>query len=154
MNHFKHLLFLSILCSLVLFTNCGEDADAIAEELEALQYTLVVDVTPIEGGIVSYQNGPYLEGTKITLTASSNTHYAFKEWTGALNGTANPAELIMNANVSVTAVFELLDTDGDGITDDIDACQTPDSCGSLYIQNGVLGAISQLATLSLEVYLI
>ena len=37
---------------------------------------------------------------------------------------------------------------------DIDACQTPDSCGSLYIQNGVLGAISQLATLSLEVYLI
>ena len=27
MNHFKHLLFLSILCSLVLFTNCGEDED-------------------------------------------------------------------------------------------------------------------------------
>jgi len=27
MKHFKHLLFLSILCSLVLFTNCGEDSD-------------------------------------------------------------------------------------------------------------------------------
>ena len=25
MKHFKHLLFLSILCSLVLFTNCGDD---------------------------------------------------------------------------------------------------------------------------------
>lgn len=27
MKHFKHLLFQSILCSLVLFTNCGEDED-------------------------------------------------------------------------------------------------------------------------------
>ena len=27
MNHLKHLLFLSIICSLVLFTNCGEDED-------------------------------------------------------------------------------------------------------------------------------
>ena len=27
MKHIKHLLFLSILCSLVLFTNCGEDSD-------------------------------------------------------------------------------------------------------------------------------
>tara|TARA_B110001452_G_scaffold104673_1_gene86786 strand:+ start:84 stop:521 length:438 start_codon:yes stop_codon:yes gene_type:complete len=27
MKHFKHFLFLSILCSLVLFTNCGEDSE-------------------------------------------------------------------------------------------------------------------------------
>jgi len=27
MKHFKHLLFLSLLCSLVLFTNYGEDSD-------------------------------------------------------------------------------------------------------------------------------
>ena len=27
MKHFKHLLFLSILCSLVLFTNCGEEEE-------------------------------------------------------------------------------------------------------------------------------
>ncbi|MDC1517499.1 hypothetical protein N8385_07225, partial [Cyclobacteriaceae bacterium] len=27
MKHFKHLLLLSILCSLVFFTNCGEDSD-------------------------------------------------------------------------------------------------------------------------------
>tara|TARA_B110000211_G_scaffold190239_1_gene216703 strand:- start:1425 stop:1529 length:105 start_codon:yes stop_codon:yes gene_type:complete len=34
MKNFKQLLFLSILCSLVLFTNCGEeDAAAIADEL-------------------------------------------------------------------------------------------------------------------------
>ena len=27
MKNFKHLLFLSILCSLVLFTNCGDSDD-------------------------------------------------------------------------------------------------------------------------------
>ena len=27
MKNFKHLLFLSIVCSLVYFTNCGEDED-------------------------------------------------------------------------------------------------------------------------------
>ena len=32
MKHFKHLLFLSILCSLVLFTNCGEGDDPVADD--------------------------------------------------------------------------------------------------------------------------
>ena len=31
MKHFKHLLFLSILCSLVLFTNCGDSDDPVAD---------------------------------------------------------------------------------------------------------------------------
>ena len=33
MKHFKYLLFLSILCSLVLFTNCGgEGEDHVADD--------------------------------------------------------------------------------------------------------------------------
>ena len=31
MKHFKNLLFLSILCSLVLFTNCGDSDDPVAD---------------------------------------------------------------------------------------------------------------------------
>ena len=31
MKHFKYLLFLSILCSLVLFTNCGDSDDPVAD---------------------------------------------------------------------------------------------------------------------------
>ena len=124
MKHIKHLLFLSILCSLVLFTNCGDSDDPIPEEEE---FTLTVLVFPTEGGSVSYQSGSFTEGTKVTLTATANDNYAFKEWTGAFNGTTNPMDLIMNANNSVTAVFELLDTDGDGVTDDIDVCSnTPE----------------------------
>ena len=32
MKYFKHLLFLSILCSLVLFNACGEDDDPVADD--------------------------------------------------------------------------------------------------------------------------
>ena len=32
MRHFKHLIFLSILCSLVLFTNCGDSDDVVPFE--------------------------------------------------------------------------------------------------------------------------
>ena len=73
-----------------MFTNCGEDEDT--------NYNLTVEVSPTEGGTVSYQNGPFQRGTKDTLTASANANFVFKEWTGAFNGTINPIELIMNAN--------------------------------------------------------
>jgi len=142
MKNVKHLLFLSILCSLVLFTNCGDSDDPVADDTtdttgdtntdddssETVKYDLTVEISPIEGGLVSYQSGPFTEGTKVTLTATANDNYAFKEWTGAFNGTTNPMELIMNADNTVTAVFELLDTDGDGVTDDIDVCSdTPEN---------------------------
>jgi hypothetical protein len=119
MKRVKHLLFLSILCSLVLFTNCGDGDDPVAVEEK---FTLTVLISPTEGGSVSYQPGPFTEGTNVALTATANENYSFKEWTGTFNGTTNPMELIMNANNSVTAVFELLDTDGDGVTDDLDIC--------------------------------
>ena len=32
MKNIKHLLFLSILCSLVLFTNCGDSDDPVADD--------------------------------------------------------------------------------------------------------------------------
>ncbi len=97
-----------------MFTNCGEDEDT--------NYNLTVEVSPTEGGTVSYQNGPFQRGTKVTLTASANANFVFKEWTGAFNGTINPIELIMNANNTVTAVFEYLDLDNDGVQDNVDNC--------------------------------
>ena len=58
MKHIKHLLFLSILCSLVSFTNCGDSDDVNVEDLK---YTLTVEVSPIDGGTVSYQSGPFVQ---------------------------------------------------------------------------------------------
>ena len=60
--------------------------------------TLTVEASPNDGGTVSYQISPFLAGIKVILTASPNTHYGFKEWTGAFNRVTNPIELIRNAN--------------------------------------------------------
>ena len=64
MKNIKHLLFLSILCSLVLFTNCGEDSDLPADtptnttdestddgSTDPVNYTLTL--TASEGGTVT-----------------------------------------------------------------------------------------------------
>ena len=63
MKHFKHLLFLSILCSLVLFNACSEDdANAIEANSKA---TLTVTASPSEGGSVSPPGGTYDAGTTV-----------------------------------------------------------------------------------------
>ena len=35
MNHFKNILLYSFICSLVLFTNCGEDSDDVAADADS-----------------------------------------------------------------------------------------------------------------------
>ena len=144
----KHLLFLSILCSLVFFTNCGEDVVAVEK------FTLTILISPSEGGSVAYENGFYEEGEKVTLVATANEYYGFKEWKGDFNGEINQfgayqIVITMTANnTEVTAVFELKDTDGDGVTDDKDICpDTPiglfpniDGCSNFQVlQNMEIG---------------
>ena len=51
MKNFKHLLFLSILCSLALFTNCGDSDDPVADT---------------ESGFI------YLDENGVTIKASSD----------------------------------------------------------------------------------
>ena len=86
MKHFKHLLFLSILCSLVLFTNCGEDdANAIETNSKA---TLTVTASPSEGGSVSPPGGTYDAGTTVEVTATANTDYSFSGWAGDFEGSS------------------------------------------------------------------
>ena len=85
MKHLKHLLFLSILCSLVLFTNCGEDSD------DPLADVAIGDT--YQGGIIFYileegDNG-YMEGEVHGLIAAKEDQIttAGAEW-----GTAGSAE--------------------------------------------------------------
>jgi uncharacterized repeat protein (TIGR02543 family) len=47
----------------------------------------------------------YADGTVVALTATAATGWTFTGWNGALTGTANPQNLTMNANKSVTATF-------------------------------------------------
>ena len=118
MNSLKHLLFLNILCSLVLFTNCGEDSeDAITSKP-----TLTITISPSGGGSVSPQGGTYDAGTTVELTATANVDYTFTGWTGDFTGSSNPVTLTMLTNQTIIANYEFHDADGDGVGDSVDNC--------------------------------
>jgi len=121
MKHIKYLLFLSILCSLVLFTNCGDSDDPVADGITS-KPTLTITISPSGGGSVSPQGGTYDAGTTVELTATANVDYTFTGWTGDFTGSSNPVTLTMLTNQTVIANFELHDADGDGVGDSVDNC--------------------------------
>ena len=117
MKHFKQLLFLSILCSLVLFTNCGEDSDdPIADTptnttddstddgtTDPVNYTLTL--TASEGGTVTPESGTYSENESVELLATPDSTYVFVNWTGSSTSTDNPLSVTMDSDKSYTANF-------------------------------------------------
>ncbi|EKD40273.1 MAG: Serine protease [uncultured bacterium] len=68
-------------------------------------YTLATSVTPTGTGTISPANGIYSPGTVVTLTATSNSGYAFTGWGGDCSGTVNTCNVLMDNNKSVTAGF-------------------------------------------------
>ena len=68
-------------------------------------YTLTVGATP-NGSVTRNPNAAsYLPGQPVTLTAVPNTGYIFTGWSGDLTGSANPAQLIMDSDKTVTPTF-------------------------------------------------
>jgi hypothetical protein len=80
-----------------LFATCKKDVP---------QKQLIVKVTPEVGGSVTPNSGTYAMGSSVKLTATPSAEYVFKEWTGGFTGTTNPANVIMDADKTITAVFE------------------------------------------------
>ncbi|MDB4291228.1 hypothetical protein N9922_03335 [Cyclobacteriaceae bacterium] len=118
MKNFKHLLFLSILCSLVLFTNCGEDSeDPVADtptnntdddntddgSTDPVNYTLTL--TASEGGTVTPESGSFGENESVELLATPDSTYVFVNWTGSSTSTDNPLSVTMDSDKSYTANF-------------------------------------------------
>ena len=123
MKNIKHLLFLSILCSLALFTNCGEDSDLPADtptnttdddstddgstddsSTDTVTYTLTL--TASEGGTVTPESGTYSENESVELLATPDSTYVFAYWIGSLTSTDNPLSVTMDADKNFTANFE------------------------------------------------
>jgi hypothetical protein len=48
----------------------------------------------------------YAMGSTVKLTATPSSEYIFKEWSGGYSGTSNPANIVMDADKIITAVFE------------------------------------------------
>ena len=85
-------------------------------------YKLTVIVFPEDGGYVNKFNGIYQVGDEVFLEATPNKNYRFLGWGGNIFGLENTYNLTISKDVTVIAEFILLDSDGDGVTDDIDQC--------------------------------
>jgi uncharacterized repeat protein (TIGR02543 family) len=69
------------------------------------QYTLTVDVVG-SGSITKNPNKPkYNPSDSVQLIPSTSIGWIFDHWSGDLTGTANPGNIIMNSDKSVTATF-------------------------------------------------
>ena len=81
------------------------DEGSFETQLETLQFTL--NVTNYGQGTVeiSPNNPLYDSGQVVTLTAVPDNGYLFTGWSGDASGTANPIQITMNGNKSVTASF-------------------------------------------------
>jgi hypothetical protein len=118
----KRLLLLSLL---ILFNSCEKDP---------VKYSLLVNVNPPASGIVNPSQGNYEAGETITIFAQPNQYFAFKNWTGQLTGNNSTIILTIDTDKSITANFEKIDIDEDGVLNINDLC--PGSNGSNVDSNG------------------
>ncbi|MEY4273059.1 MAG: Mannuronate-specific alginate lyase [Bacteroidota bacterium] len=73
---------------------------------EILTHKLSTDASPFNGGTVTPPSNSFEHGQQVSLTATPNGEYVFKNWQGSLSGTTNPTSLLMDADKQVTGVFE------------------------------------------------
>ena len=115
-----------IILTTIFLIGCDEDPT---------MYTLTVSSNPTEGGTINPSSGEYEEGTEVTLRVNTNTHYEFDKWSGGWSGSESPLTLTMDSDKNIVGNFKLMDSDGDGVTDDIDQCNDTPS-GQTVDPNG------------------
>ena len=73
---------------------------------EQITYTLRIDAT--SGGTVSPDIGvhSYADGASVTVRATANSGYAFKNWSGASTSTSAAVTIRMDGNKTLTANFQ------------------------------------------------
>lgn len=75
----------------------------------ATLYTVETNVNDVAMGEVKGNAGTYEEGATASLTAEPTTGYQFVNWTvGEDTYTANPLEIVVNSDLTVTANFEAI----------------------------------------------
>ena len=83
----------------------GATATVTVVDNDATMYTLTTDVRG--GGIIAANPpGPsFAAGTGVTVTAVASPGWRFDHWEGALTGAGNPAQITMDGDKTVVAVF-------------------------------------------------
>ena len=66
------------------------------------EYTITVTCDPKQGQVTG--GGTYTDGSKVSLTATPNDGYEFKQWSDG--STANPYSFLVEKDVTIEALFE------------------------------------------------
>jgi len=69
------------------------------------QFTLTVNTVGSGSVTLNPPGGIYNPGAVVTLTPQSGAGFQFSGWSGGLSGSANPANITIDANKNVTATF-------------------------------------------------
>jgi uncharacterized repeat protein (TIGR02543 family) len=77
----------------------------ITANFNPVLYTLQVTVEGQGEVIVNPTGTQFAPGTQVTLTAIPLSDYTFVGWSGDIQGTSNPYQLLMNGNKTVRAIF-------------------------------------------------
>ena len=88
---------LILLFSVLIFFGCSTESTPV--------YQLSTSADPAEAGSVTPSEGEYEEGEQIEVMASPNEHWVFDRWQGDHTGKANPANITINSDTDVTAIF-------------------------------------------------
>ncbi|MFM1808350.1 MAG: Mannuronate-specific alginate lyase, partial [Bacteroidota bacterium] len=94
----KTLLY--TLLAILALASCSKEEEVVTPPAPN-KYTLTVSAET--GGTVSTEGGLYNEGSKITVTATPDGMYLFKEWSDG--STQNPREITVTSNLTLKASF-------------------------------------------------
>jgi hypothetical protein len=72
-------------------------------EIPPVYFTLTVN--GMTGGSVNPTGGVYLAGSNVQISANASNYYHFAQWSGDLSDMSNPANVTMNTDKVVNAVF-------------------------------------------------
>ena len=90
------------------------------------EYTVSVEVLPVESGSIDFINKFYGENDDVHLKAFPNEHYEFDFWSGDMSSNQTEINFKINRNVRITANFKMIDSDNDGVPDKDDLCPDTD----------------------------
>lgn len=86
----------------------SQEGSFVTDSVE-VEYSLAV-ASSGQGTVQINPNKPtYQNGEIVTLTAIPDSGYQFAGWSGDASGTANPIQITMDSNKSVTTFFELVE---------------------------------------------